>query len=82
MDGASAYWNGDYTFRSFICTMMAVVTLNILYMQDGVMPSRGLIDLEDQPPTQIYVKEFYGFFVLGVLGAAGRCTVHLVERAV
>ena len=68
MDGASAYWNGDYTFRSFICTMMAVVTLNILYMQDGVMPSRGLIDLEDQPPTQIYVKEFYGFFVLGVLG--------------
>ena len=68
MDGASAYWNGDYTFRSFICTMMAVVTLNILYMEGGVMPSRGLIDLEDQPPTQIYVKEFYGFFVLGVLG--------------
>ena len=68
MDGASAYWNGDYTFRSFVCTMMAVVTLNILYMQSGVMPSRGLIDLEDQPPTQIYVKEFYGFFVLGVLG--------------
>ena len=68
MDGASAYWNGDFTFRSFICTMMAVVTLNLLYMQSGVMPSRGLIDLEDQPPTQIYVKEFYGFFVLGVLG--------------
>ena len=68
MDGASAYWNGDYTFRSFICTMIAVVTLNILYMQGGVMPSRGLIDLEDQPPTQIHVKEFYSFFVLGVLG--------------
>ena len=68
MDGASAYWNGDFTFRSFICTMMAVVTLNIAYMQSGIMPSRGLIDLEDQPPTQIYVKEFYGFFVLGVVG--------------
>ena len=69
MDGASAYWNGEYTFRSFVCTMMAVVTLNVLYIQrGGVMPSRGLIDLEDQPRTQIYVKEFYGFFVLGVLG--------------
>ena len=68
-DGASAYWNGDYTFRSFICTMVAVSTINLCYAQSsGTLPSRGLIDLEDQPATNIYIREFSGFFLLGILG--------------
>ena len=68
-DGASAYWNGEYTFRSFICTMVAVTTLNLCYVHSsGSLPSRGLIDLEDQPPTTIYLAEFWGFALLGVMG--------------
>ena len=69
-DGASAYWSGDYTFRSFICSMIAVTTINLCFMrQDGTLPSRGLIDLEDQAPTApIFIAEFLAFALLGVLG--------------
>ena len=70
-DGASAYWNGDYTFRSFVCTMTAVTTINLCYavsQGSGSLPSRGLIDLEDQPTVTLHIAEFWGFAVLGVMG--------------
>jgi len=66
-DGAFAYWQGEYTLRTFLCTMTAVTTLNLCFRQGEELPSRGLIDI-DFARTTIVLQEFMGFLVLGVLG--------------
>ena len=68
MDGAFAYWSGDYTLRTFICTMTAVTTLNLLFLTDDVLPTRGLIDVDRPARTEIILQEFYGFAILGIIG--------------
>jgi H+/Cl- antiporter ClcA len=66
-DGAFAYWQGEYTLRTFLCTMTAVTTLNLCFKQGEELPSRGLIDI-DFARTTIVLQEFGGFFILGILG--------------
>ena len=66
-DGAFAYWQGEYTIRTFLCTMTAVTTINMCFKQGEELPSRGLIDI-DFARTTIVLREFWGFFVLGIVG--------------
>jgi chloride channel 7 len=48
-------------------TMTAVTTINMCFKQGDALPSRGLIDI-DFARTTIVLSEFWGFFVLGVMG--------------
>lgn len=48
--------------------MTAVSTINLCYAHSNVLPTRGLIDLENQSHTLIELKEFPNFVLLGVVG--------------